>query len=80
MADVAIPDAFKAAPGITLDWQSEPQPSFPMALSMQAMVEAIEGRGSAAPDFAEALEVERLQEAIRLSSAGRCWIRLADVA
>ena len=79
MAEIAIPDAFKAAPGITLDWQSEPQPSFPMALSMQAMVEAIEGHGNAAPDFAEALEVERLQEAIRLSSEARCWVWLADV-
>ena len=50
-----------------------------MALSMQAMVEAIEGHGNAAPDFAEALEVERLQEAIRLSSEARCWVWLADV-
>ena len=79
MQDIAIPDGFNSAPGITLDWQSEPQPSFPMALSMQAMVEAIHGRGGAAPDFAQALEIERLQEAIRLSSAQRCWVRLADV-
>jgi predicted dehydrogenase len=77
--DIAIANSFKSAPGIALDWQSEPQPSFPMALSMQAMVDAIEGRGQAAPDFAQALEIERIQEAIRLSSLERRWVRIADV-
>lgn len=76
---VAIDDAHKSAPGIALDWHSEPQPSFPMALSMHAMVQAIHGHAGAGPDFAEALEVERLQEAIRLSSEQRRWIRLADI-
>ena len=50
-----------------------------MALSMHAMVEAIAGRAKAMPDFAQALEVERIQEAIRRSSAGRRWVRIADV-
>jgi predicted dehydrogenase len=79
LTDIAIADSFKTAPGVTLDWQSDPQPSFPMALSMQAMVDAIEGRGRAAPDFAQALEIERIQEAIRLSSIERRWVRIADV-
>ena len=79
LADVALPDAFKVTPGIALDWQSEPQPSYPMALSMQAMVDAIHGRGTAAPDFARALAVERIQEAIRISSAERRWVRVADI-
>ncbi|WIW90088.1 Gfo/Idh/MocA family oxidoreductase (plasmid) [Sphingobium sp. V4] len=79
LEDVAIPDSFRTAPDIMLDWQSEPQPSFPMALSMRAMVEAIRSRGQGAPDFAEALEIERLQEAIRLSSGERRWVKLADV-
>jgi predicted dehydrogenase len=76
---ISIPDDFKHAPGIGLDWQSEPQPSFPMALSMQRMVEAIQGGSNPSPDFARALEVERIQEAIRVSSAERRWVRPADV-
>jgi predicted dehydrogenase len=76
---IEIPAHFKGAPDIALDWQSEPQPSFPMALSMQAMVAAIHGGARPEPDFAQALEVERLQEAIRLSSLERRWIRIADI-
>ena len=76
---IEIADAYRHVPGIGLDWQSEPQPSFPMALSMHAMIEAIRGGPRPSPDFAQALEVERIQEAIRLSSAGRRWIRIADI-
>ncbi len=76
---IAIADPYRTAPAIALDWKSEPQPSFPMALSMHAMVEAVHGRGQGAPDFARALEVERLQEAIRLSSLERRWVGLADI-
>ena len=79
LADIAVPDALKSAPGIALDGQSDPQPSFPMALSMQAMIAAIGRQGQASPDFAAALAVERLQEAIRLSSAERRWIAVADI-
>jgi predicted dehydrogenase len=79
LAEIAIPDAFKNVAGIGLDWQSDIQPSFPMALSMHAMVEAIHGRGKASPDFACALEIERLQEAIRQSSAERRWVQIKDV-
>jgi predicted dehydrogenase len=50
-----------------------------MALSMQAMVEAIAGRGQAVPDFAAAFKVERVQEAIRRSSAERRWVRLEEI-
>ena len=57
---------YKSDPAVGLDWQAEVQPSYPMALSMHAMVEAIQGRGTASPDFTRALEIERLQEAIRL--------------
>ncbi|MCI4592020.1 Gfo/Idh/MocA family oxidoreductase [Sphingobium sp. BYY-5] len=79
LEDVTIPAPFRTVPGIALDWQSEPQPSFPMALSMQAMVEAIHGHGTGAPDFAEAIEIERLQEAIRISSAQRRWVSVAEI-
>jgi predicted dehydrogenase len=76
---IDLPDAFKSAPDIGLDWQAPVQPSFPMALSMQAMVAAIQGRGKASPDFTRALEIERLQEAIRVSSLERRWVKLADI-
>lgn len=79
LEEVEIPRCYLAAPGVKLNWQSEPQPSFPMALSMSTMVDAIHGRAQAMPDFAEALEIERLQEAIRLSSMQRCWVRPADI-
>ena len=84
MGDIAIPESLLGEPGISLDWQAPIQPSFPMALSMQAMVRAIHGEGHGesefGPDFARALEVERIQEAIRLSSAERRWVRVAEVA
>ncbi len=79
LEDIAIPDRLNSAPGIGLDSLSEPQPSFPMALSMHNMVEAIHGRGQASPDFSRALEVERIQEAIRLSSAERRWAQVSDI-
>lgn len=79
MADIAIPAKLRAVPDVALDWQAAVQPSFPMALAMQAMVGAIRGEGTAAPDFARALEVERVQEAIRVSSAERRWVHVADV-
>lgn len=78
---ILVPEHFRRVEGIAIDWRAEIQPSFPMALSMRAMVEQIEGRGTAAsPTFADALEIERLQEAIRLSTAERRWIRVADVS
>jgi predicted dehydrogenase len=81
MAPVAIPDCYRKVEGIGLDWQHPIQPSFPMALSMHAMVEQIAGGGrSALPTFAQALEVERVQEAIRRSSAERHWVRPAEIA
>jgi predicted dehydrogenase len=80
LSEIVIDDHYRHAPGIALDWQAPVQPSFPMALSMKAMVDAINGQGHAAPDFACALEIERLQEAIRLSSDERRWVRLAEIA
>lgn len=79
LEEIAIPDEYRVVPGIGIDWQAAIQPSFPMALSMQALVEAIDGRGRAGPEFAAALEVERVQEAIRLSNSGRRWVRLEEI-
>lgn len=76
---IEIDDCLKSVPGVTLGWNDEPQPSVPMAFSMNAMVEAIAGGNPASPDFAQALEVERIQEAIRLSSLERRWVRVADI-
>jgi predicted dehydrogenase len=79
MSEIVIDDAYRNVPGIGLDWQAEVQPAFPMALSMQAMVSAINGTGRASPDFARALEIERLQQAIMLSSAQRRWVKLIEI-
>ncbi len=79
MAPVAIPDKLRCVPGGGLNWDSDPQPSVAMALSMQAMVDAIRGEGLASPDFAMALEVERLQEAIRLSTVERRWVTVPEI-
>ena len=79
LEQLAVHECYKAEPGIALDWQAEVQPSFPMALSMAAMVAAIGGTGTASPDFARALEIERIQEAIRVSSAERRWVRLEEI-
>jgi predicted dehydrogenase len=79
MEEIAIEDAYKSAPDVALDWEAEIQPAFPMALSMAAMVGAIRGKGSAAPDFSSALEIERLLEAIRISSDQRRWVTLDEI-
>jgi predicted dehydrogenase len=78
-SEIEIDDRFQSVPGVAMDWQSEPQPSAIMAFSMNAMAREIQGQGKAAPDFAHALEIERIQEAIRLSSAERRWVQVADV-
>jgi predicted dehydrogenase len=79
MEEIALPVTYTSHPDIALDWQAEIQPSFPMALSMHAMVAAIHGRGNASPDFSRAFEIERLQEAIRVSSAERRWVKITDI-
>ena len=79
LQQVAIPDVYLQGPGVALDWQAPVQPSFPMALSMQAMVAAISGQGEAHPNFTDAFEVERIQEAVRRSSTMRRWVALKDI-
>jgi len=79
LADIALDPRFASAHGIALDLDSDPQAAVPMAFAMQAMVAAIGHGGTAAPDFARALEVERLQEAIRQSNVRRRWISVGDI-
>jgi predicted dehydrogenase len=50
-----------------------------MALSMHAMTQAIRGEGKAHPDFEQAWQVERLQEAVRRSAAERRWVKLDEI-
>lgn len=76
---VALPDAFTHDPRVALDWQAAVPPSYPMAIAMQGLVDAIAGQREPAPDFVRAHEVERVLEAIRRSSASRQWVRPADV-
>lgn len=80
MEDVAMPDRLTRQAGLGLDWRAAVPPSFPMALAMRSMILAIEGREKAAPDFAQAFEVERILEALRLSNAEHRWVRVADIA
>ncbi len=65
---------------IAMDPVSNPAPSYPMALTMHSLVDGIRGEGTPSPDFAIALEVERVLEAVRISSAERRWVSVASVA
>jgi predicted dehydrogenase len=74
-----VPLNFDRHPRIAMDPVSNPAPSFPMAMTMLSLVEAIEGHGTPVPDFALALHVEQVQEAARISSTERRWMKLADI-
>lgn len=76
---VEIPDRLKSAADVGMDATYPVPPSYPMALTMRAMVDAIHGKGKAAPDFEQAWQVERVQEAIRLSSLERRWVDIATI-
>ena len=80
LARVEIPERLLKTPGIGLDAGCDIQPSYPMALSMNAMVQAIRGGGGRAhPDFEQGWQVERLQEAVRLSMAERRWVKIEEI-
>jgi predicted dehydrogenase len=79
IAQAEISDRLKSGEGIGLDWTAPVPPSFPMALAMKSMVDAIGGTGRAAPDFEQAWQVERVQEAIRLSSLERRWVEIDSI-
>ncbi len=76
---VEIPERFLRTTDINITSEADIQPSYPMALSMHNMVQAIRGKGKARPDFAQAWYVERVQEAVRRSSSERRWVRLDEV-
>jgi predicted dehydrogenase len=76
---IAIPQRLLEASGIGIDAGNPIPPAFPMALSMSAMVGAIRGEESAHPDFNQAWQVERLQEAVRRSAAEHRWVKLEEI-
>jgi len=76
---IEIPERLLRTEGISIDAYSDPQPAYPMALSMASMVRAIGGEG-ASPDFEQAWQVERIQEALRRAVTERRWVRIEEIA
>jgi predicted dehydrogenase len=76
---VEIPERLLRSPEVTIDATVPIPPAYPMALSMQNMVQAIRGEAVARPDFEQAWYVERVQEAVRVSAVERRWVRLAEI-
>jgi predicted dehydrogenase len=79
LEQITIPERFLRSPEVGIDAAVPMPPAFPMALAMSAMVSAIEGRGQARPDFAQAWMVERVLEAVRRSSAERRWVGINEI-
>jgi predicted dehydrogenase len=77
---VTIEEEWDRNLALSIDASYPVPPAYPMALSMNAMVAEIRGTGTAAPNFEQAWQVERVQEAIRRSSLERRWVGLADIA
>lgn len=78
MEKIAVTKDLLHSPDLTIDAQHPVPPAFPMGVSMAAMVKAIRGEGQAKPDFEQAWQVERVQEAIRRSSSERRWVRIEE--
>jgi predicted dehydrogenase len=79
MEKVEIPERFLRTPDVGVDFNVDVQPVYPMALSMNRMIQTIRGAGPARPDFDQAWAVERALEAARRSVAERRWVRLEEV-
>jgi predicted dehydrogenase len=80
MEQIKIPERFLSTPNIGIDATTKIPPAYPMAVSMNAMVRAIEGKAKARPDFDQAWKVERVLEAVQRSSAERRWVGMAEIA
>jgi predicted dehydrogenase len=79
MEKIDIPERLLQKDGVGIDFASDPQPAYPMALSMNRMVQAIRGEGAASPDFEQAWIVECGLEAARRSAEERRWVRLDEI-
>jgi predicted dehydrogenase len=77
---VQIPPRLLQSPDVLVGAEVDPQPVYPMALSMQRMVQAIRGGAAAAPGFEQSWQVERILEAARRSTVERRWVRVEEVS
>jgi predicted dehydrogenase len=80
MEKIVIPERLLHTAGVGVDFTAEPQPVYPMALSMSRMVQSIHGGGAASPDFEQAWAVECALEAARRSAEERRWVRLDEIS
>ncbi|WP_346830544.1 Gfo/Idh/MocA family oxidoreductase [Pseudomonas abietaniphila] len=65
--------AFCPAPGHQLGYNEL------KTLEVHALIKALCGQGNEGPDFAEALEVERLATAIRVAAKEMRWVKVSDI-
>lgn len=65
--------AFCPAPGHQLGYNEL------KTLEVHALIQALTGQGNEGPDFAEALEVERLATAIRVAAKESRWVKVSDI-
>jgi predicted dehydrogenase len=79
VSQVEIPDRLFRDPAVATDADNPMPPAYGMALAMHSMVAQIEGRGVARPSFEQAWQVERIQEAVRLSSSDRRWVAIDEI-
>ena len=79
MEKVDIPERLLRTPDIGVDYSIDPQPVYPMGLSMNRMIQSIRGGGPAKPDFDQAFAVECVLEAARRSAEERRWVSLKEI-
>ena len=73
MEKIQVPPRFLSTSAIAISADAEPQPAYPMALSMAHMAQAIRGEGAASPDFEQVWpwsKFSRLRANRRRSCAG----------
>jgi len=79
MEKVEVPERLLRTSDVGIDFAVDPQPAYPMALSMHRMIQSIQGKGAAKPDFDQAWAVECALEAARRSAEERRWIRMDEI-
>ena len=79
MEKIEIPERLLRTAEVAVDSATDPQPVYPMALSMSRMIQSIRGAGPARPDFDQAWAVECALEAARRSAEERRWVRLEEI-
>jgi predicted dehydrogenase len=79
MEKLEIPERLLRSAEVGVDFATDPQPVYPMALSMSRMAQSIRGAGQAKPDFDQAWAVECALEAARRSAEERRWVSLKEI-